>query len=133
MARSILATAFLAVHRLGVHRSSRARRLSLDPDTGKLWVFDYREKSMSHPRFTGDEIARRGEQWYERSIRSRVEAEANIGKILSIDVETGDYELGDDPVVTSRKLQARHSGAAIWTKRVGYDAVYSVGGTRTTC
>jgi hypothetical protein len=86
---------------------------------------------MAHPRFSGEEIARRGEEWYERSIRPQVEADANVGKILSIDIETGDYELGDDPLVTSRRLQARHPAAAIWTKRVGYDAVYAVGGTRT--
>lgn len=86
---------------------------------------------MGHPRFTSDEIAQRGEALYEGSIRSRVEAEPNIGKILSIDIETGAYELGDDPVATSRRLQARHSDAAIWTKRVGYDAVYAIGGTRT--
>jgi hypothetical protein len=71
------------------------------------------------------------EELYEQRLRQRIETEANIGKILSIDIETGDYELGEDPVVTAGRLQARHPGAAIWTKRVGYDAVYAVGGTLT--
>jgi len=60
-----------------------------------------------------------------------VETEEKVGKILSIDIETGDYQLGDDPVVPSRRLQARHSVAATWTRRVGYDVVYAVGGART--
>ena len=83
-------------------------------------------------RFSGEEIARRGEEIYAQSARSWVETEANIGKILSIDIETGDYELGDDLVATSLRLRERHPGAAIWTKRVGYDAVYAIGGTGTS-
>jgi len=90
-----------------------------------------REESMPHPRFSGEEIARRGEELYEQRIRARVETEENIGKILSIDIETGDSEIGDDPVRTSRRLQARHAGAAIWTRRIGYNAVYALGGTVT--
>ena len=86
---------------------------------------------MPHPRFSSDEIARRGERLWETTLRPRLDLKENVGKILSIDVETGDYELGDDPLETSRRLQARHRDAAIWTKRVGYDAVYAVGGTRT--
>lgn len=86
---------------------------------------------MPHARFSGEEIARRGETLYEERIRSLVELEENIGKLLSIDIETGAYAMGDDPVATSRKLLSRHPGAAIWTRRIGYDAVYAVGGTRT--
>jgi hypothetical protein len=33
---------------------------------------------------------------YENSIRLRVETPENIGKIVSINVETGEYEIGDD-------------------------------------
>ena len=84
---------------------------------------------MSHPYLSSEEIARRGKEVYERSIRSQVETEENIGKIISINVETGDYEIGDNPVVTSRRLQAKHADAAIWTERIGFNAVYAVGGT----
>lgn len=86
---------------------------------------------MPHPRFSGEEIARRGEELYNQGIRARVETDENVGRILSIDIESGDYELGDDLLATSRRLQVRHAGAAIWTKRVGYNVVYALGGTRT--
>lgn len=86
---------------------------------------------MPHARSTGDEIASRGEQLYDSAIRGQVETEGNIGKIVSIDIETGNYEIGDDPVVTGRRLLARHPDAAIWTKRIGYNAVYAIGGTLT--
>ena len=86
---------------------------------------------MPHARFNGDEIASRGEALYEQRIRQQVELEENIGKLLAIDIETGAYAIGDDPVAISRKLLKLHPGAATWTRRIGYDAVYAVGGTRT--
>lgn len=84
---------------------------------------------MPHPRFTSEELARRGEELWDREIRRRVDTEENVGRLVSINIETGDYAVGDDLIATSRKLQARHPGAAIWTKRIGYDAVFAVGGT----
>ena len=80
---------------------------------------------MSHPRFSSEEITRRGlpTDLY-RSIRARVETEENIGKIISLDIETG-----DDPVKTARALQAKHNGAAIYGARIGYNAVFAVSGT----
>jgi hypothetical protein len=83
---------------------------------------------MPHPRFSGDEIARRGQELYERNLRAQVETEENVGKIISIDIETGDYEIDDDLIVTGRRLQAKHPDAAIYGKRIGYNAVFSLGG-----
>jgi hypothetical protein len=77
------------------------------------------------------EVAARGQEIYERSVRPQVEREENVGKVVSINVETGEFEVGDDPLVTSRRLQAKDPNARIWTERIGYDAVYAVGGTLT--
>jgi hypothetical protein len=84
---------------------------------------------MPHPRFSSEEIDRRGKELYEKTIRAQVETTENIGKIISINIETGDYEIGDDLVVTSHKLQAKQPDAALWGERIGFNAVYSVGGT----
>jgi hypothetical protein len=84
---------------------------------------------MPHPDLSSEEIARRGKEIYDNRIRPQVETENNIGKLVSIDVETGQYEIGEDLVVTSRRLQAKDPGAAIWTERIGFNAVYSIGGT----
>jgi hypothetical protein len=86
---------------------------------------------MPHPRYSGEEIARRGEALYEQSLRAKVETEENIGKIISIDIETGDYEIGNDVIAAGRLLLAKHPDAATWTKRIGYNAVYALGGTLT--
>ena len=86
---------------------------------------------MPHPRFSSAEILRRGEELYERSIRARVETEENIGKQIVIDIETGDYEIDTDGLAASHRLLARHPGAALYGGRIGYNAVYTLGGTLT--
>jgi hypothetical protein len=38
-------------------------------------------------------------------------------------------EIGDDLVETSLRLRANQTDAALWGERIGFDAVYAVGGT----
>ncbi|AFZ58864.1 hypothetical protein H6G54_17425 [Anabaena cylindrica FACHB-243] len=89
---------------------------------------------MPYPKLSGEEITKRGKKLYENNIRPLVENTENIGKIISINVETGEYEIGDDLIITSRQLQAKQADAPIWAGRIGFNAVYAVGGTliRTT-
>jgi hypothetical protein len=77
---------------------------------------------------SGEEVQRRAEELYEQGIRQKVETEGNIGKLLVIDVETGDYEIDTDEIAASRRAMAKHPGAALWMLRIGYDAVHSLGG-----
>jgi hypothetical protein len=44
---------------------------------------------------TGEEIARRGKKLYERTIRAQVEPE-HKGKLLVLNLETGEYEMDAD-------------------------------------
>ncbi|MCA1718501.1 MAG: hypothetical protein LC781_17315 [Actinobacteria bacterium] len=55
---------------------------------------------MPNPGHTSDEVARRGEELYERSVRALVEPE-NDGRFLALDVESGDYELADEALAAS--------------------------------
>ena len=41
---------------------------------------------------SGEEIGRRGQEIYESRLRTLLEIEENIGRIVFIDVESGDYE-----------------------------------------
>jgi hypothetical protein len=52
----------------------------------------------------------------------------SIGKQIVIDVETGDYEIDSDGLAASRRLLAKHPDAALFGARIGYDAVYALGG-----
>lgn len=86
---------------------------------------------MGHPRFSSEEIARRGEELYQQQIRGVVETDENIGKIVGIDIETGEYEIAELGLEAANRLRSRHPDAAIFAVRVGYDAVYSLGGVLT--
>ncbi len=86
---------------------------------------------MPHSRFSNDEIDRRGQALYDEKIRIQVETPENIGKQIVIDIETGDYEVGEDGLKVSRHLMSKHPGAALYSLRVGFNAVYTIGGVLT--
>ena len=86
---------------------------------------------MSHTRLRDEEIDLRGQELYERSIRSKVEMPENLGKQIVIDVENGDYEIDDDGLAASHRLLQKHPDAALYGLRIGYNAVYTIGGTLT--
>jgi hypothetical protein len=87
--------------------------------------------AMPHSRMSNEEIDRRGQDLYERVIRGNVDTAANLGRQIVIDVETGDYEIDDDGVLASKRLIAKHPGAALYGLRIGYNAVYAIGGFLT--
>jgi hypothetical protein len=81
---------------------------------------------MGHPRYSADEIVKRGKELYERDIRSKVE-EGNKGKILMIDIETGEYEIDDNPLDAAERARARHPDAALFAMRIGYPTMGRLG------
>ena len=86
---------------------------------------------MAHPRFSAEEVQRRAEEIYERKLRQQLETDENIGKVLIIDVETGDYEMDTDEIAATHRALAKHPGAALWGLRIGYDAMQALGGALT--
>lgn len=62
-------------------------------------------------------------------LRSEIETPQNIGKLVSFDTTTGEYAIGDDnSFAAPRSLRARNPKADIVTLRIGFDAVYALGG-----
>ncbi|MBD2250598.1 hypothetical protein [Nostoc parmelioides] len=84
--------------------------------------------------WTLEEVARRAKQFYERDIRRNVEYGENIGKMIVIDAETGEYGIDATGVETALKLKQKNPNARLFTMRIGYDVAVSFGGTveRTT-
>ena len=82
---------------------------------------------MDHPKYSPNEIVTRGKELYETRVRPQVE-QGNKGKIVVIDIETGDYVLGDDSLATTHAALARHPGAALFATRVGYPTLARIGG-----
>lgn len=70
----------------------------------------------------GDYVAKIGEAMYEKM---RAEMEANHwGKMVVIDVNTGDYEIADDDLTATTRLFERRPNAVSWGELVGYPAPY---------
>ncbi|HZO87185.1 MAG TPA: hypothetical protein VFB38_02520 [Chthonomonadaceae bacterium] len=84
---------------------------------------------MAQLTYSAEEITRRGQEWYEKGIREKVETEENLGKILVIDIETGEYELDEAQVAATRRAKAKHPGHLLYGLWIGYPAVYKVGGS----
>lgn len=84
---------------------------------------------MPHADFDSKEIAQRGKDLYQQRLRSQVETTDNIGKIIAIDLNTGDYEIDKDLLAAYNRLKAKQPNTVTWIERVGYDAVYAIGGT----
>ena len=74
--------------------------------------------SISKPRYSKEEFARRGDEIYDRDISPHVEP-ADEGKFVVIDIETGEYEVDQDELAASDRLLASRFDAQMWTRRIG--------------
>jgi len=82
---------------------------------------------VSHPRYTSEEIVRRGQALYDQQIRAQVEA-SHQGKFLVLDIESGEYEIDVDELAALKRAKAKNPDAALYILRVGYSTAYRVGG-----
>lgn len=78
---------------------------------------------------TAAEIAERGRAIYEREIRAKVEEPANKGKILVLDIDSGDYEIDEDHLTASDRACAKHPDGVFFGLRIGYPALGKIGGS----
>ena len=81
---------------------------------------------VRQPRYSKEEFARRGQTTYEQQVRLQVE-EGNSGRIVAIDIETGEFEVADDPLAASDQLFARCPDAQPWLIRIGHRALHRFG------
>jgi hypothetical protein len=83
--------------------------------------------AVQQPLYSKEEFAQRGDALYESQVRSKVE-EGNHGKIVAIDLETGDFEVDASEIAACDRLEARHPDAQIWIVRIGSRYVRRFGG-----
>jgi len=70
------------------------------------------------PRYTKQEFARRGDEIYERSVRTHLK-KTDEGKFAVIDIETDDYEIDADELLAHDRLLSRKPHAQVWVTQVG--------------
>ena len=74
-----------------------------------------------------EETARLGREIYTRDIRPLVEAD-HIGKVVAIDVDSGEWAIGDESMDAVDRLWAQSPDSYdVWCERVGYRAVGHMG------
>jgi hypothetical protein len=81
----------------------------------------------TQPRYSNEEFARRGDAIYEQKIRPILKPK-DKDRLVAIDIESGEYEIGDDEIDVVHRLQARIPDAQTWLVRVGSRYVHRFGG-----
>ena len=87
------------------------------------------EKGPAEIPVSVEDVEAQAEELYEMRIRHEVETEDNIGKMVVIDVDSGDYAVDPDGIPSARLLRQRHSRARLFGIRIGYYEADTVGGT----
>ena len=83
--------------------------------------------SSRPPSRSTEEIARLGDEIYKKNIRHLVEKD-HVGEICVIDVETGEWAVGEDGGVAVGLLRWKHPDAhSVWSLRVGVGALHRFG------
>jgi hypothetical protein len=75
-----------------------------------------------------EQVAQRAEQLYESRIRQAVETEENIGKMVIIDIETGNYKVDKNGLCAADYLSEKHPNARLFGIKIGYNVAAAFGG-----
>jgi hypothetical protein len=74
------------------------------------------------------ETVARGKRMYNAQIRERVESRPDAhGKMVALDVNTGEFELGRDALTALDALRSRMPNARVYVVRVGDDTAARIG------
>jgi hypothetical protein len=85
---------------------------------------------MPDLRYSLDELARMGDEIYERDVLPRMTAE-DTGRIVAIDVDTGTYAVHGDKLTAIHQVLDAKPAAQVWVKRVGFAYVERFGRRKT--
>ena len=107
----------------GVYALNRERMKDADRPSPAQGAAD--RKLPTRPR---DEIARLGDEIYERDIRPQVDVDHH-GEYVAVDIDSGSWAISDDLRAAAKHLRTQHPGANdVWLLRVGYRALHRLGG-----
>jgi hypothetical protein len=79
-------------------------------------------------RFDPHKISKKGQQIFE-TISQDLEKQ-HFGRFVAIEVESGEYFIGNTGIEATRKAQVRHPGKIFFLGRVGYRTAYTFKGRR---
>ena len=87
---------------------------------------------MTQEHLSNEEFGRIADEVYETRIRPVVETDENIGKMLILDIITGDYEIDEmqNSLAMNKRMLTKYPAERLAGYRIGYDAIWSFGGYR---
>ncbi len=77
-----------------------------------------------------EDVAAVGRAIYKKAILPLMEDD-DKGRVVVIDVNSGDYEVADDDATALFRLLERQPDAFTWTERVGYPVAHRIGSSVT--
>jgi hypothetical protein len=83
---------------------------------------------MPHTQYSLEEIARIAHEIYRRDIRPHVMPQ-HKGEFLTLDIESGDYEIDEDDLTAEERIRARRPNGVFFVFRIGYKGAYTLAGT----
>ena len=69
-----------------------------------------------------DEMVDKGDEIYKK-IKDKLEPQ-HKGEFIAIEVDTGDYFFGNDPVGADEKAREKYPDAVFYLARIGYRAAF---------
>lgn len=87
------------------------------------------EGSKMTTQTTNGDVSAGARELYAR-LRPDIETPENIGRMVIMDVDTGEYEIDETGLDASRLLRSRHPDARLFGMRIGYKAAETFGGVR---
>lgn len=84
------------------------------------------EMSTTEPRHNREEVARLGQEIFERRVKPNLKPEDD-GKFIAIDIKTEEYEIDADDYTAVMRLRGRMPNAEMWLMRAGYPAAHKLG------
>lgn len=79
-------------------------------------------------KYAKGDVAEIGTRIYNERIRPQVETDENIGKLLMVDIHTGDWVMGTDRLEMAGRAFAKNPDAVLFGLRIGYPATTAIGG-----
>ncbi|MFO5438277.1 MAG: hypothetical protein ACLBM4_06275 [Dolichospermum sp.] len=77
---------------------------------------------------SSEEVAKRAKELYDNGIRQQVETAENIGKMIIIDIETGEYAIDKTGIESAHHLRNKNRFALLFGIRMGYKVSASFSG-----
>ena len=81
--------------------------------------------SAASAQYTDEEIVNLGKELYERTVKPVIPA-GNDGRVVAVDIQSGEFELADDALTSAQNLRARLPEAVIYVARVGYPGLHTI-------